>query len=282
MRRSCTLLLLLAAATPAVACEWLGDSPQRELAALGSWELSQASPGECRFVIEGAGARSFVSVSRHGFDSEALAIEKVESDRSSFAGDSRFELRDEPAAHGYGTLTESPGGEGPIASVQARKGLLVAQAIAAGKAAQREDWYRIVRVLAEAALSDESVAQALAHCPMLDSARVRELLGPSASVEQPGDGRCVFRSALGVLQLKRQKGAHELIEHITPDGCDSEPLPALGAAARVTRDCGNPGKMQVAFAIESDMVSVYLTLKQPLDDQSRERVLAIAHTLRGE
>jgi hypothetical protein len=260
----------------------LGDAPQETFAALGSWELSRASAGECGFVIQAASGRSYVTVYRRGFDSDALAINEVETNRSSFSGDSRFELRDEPAVQGFGTLSESPGGEGPVTSVYARKGALVAEAIAAGKAAVREDWYRIVRVLAEAALADVAVVQNLASCPLLESARARELLGQTTSVEQPGDSRCVFRSALGVLQVSRKKGGHELIEYITPDGCDSELLPALGEEARVTRDCSDTGEMQVAFAIERDLVSVRLSLKQPLDDQSRKRVLAIARTLRGQ
>lgn len=282
MRRSLLLLLFLTTAAPAADCEWLGDTPRKELAALGRWEVAEASAGQCRLAVENERGRSTVKVSRQGFDSSALASGEIAATRKSFSGAAGFELRDEPTLQGFGTLIESPGGEGPIVSVYARRDALMAHAIGGGSAALREDWYRIVRTLAEAALADVEAAQRLASCALLDNARAGELLGPAISVEQPEAGLCVFRSAVGMLQVERQKGAHELVEYITPDGCDSEPLPALDATARVTRNCSNPGKMQVAFAIDQDMVSVHLTLKQPLDDASRQRILAIAHSLRGE
>lgn len=79
----------------------------------------------------------------------------------------------------------------------------------------------------------------LDQCPHLDVALLASRW-PKVRVSLPQEGACAIRAGDEVLaiEIERQTQADDLIQYLIGEDCASEPVPALGASARLAWDCG--------------------------------------------
>ena len=237
----CILMCLLGGAASAQDCAWLPAAMlDRAIPELAPWRAYSVGQARCDFASERAAPRHFATVERVLHDSPGAARAAVHEMKNALS--SLFAAEPVPKLGSEAFLGVTPIAGGELLSLTGHRERLYVQlklGFPSGITAAHREAGLDLAGQALGTSRQMATTEDLPQCPHLDVA----LLAPrmaAVRVSLPRDGTCVIRAGTQVLHVERERQtqAEDLIQYLIEEGCSTQPLPPLGAAARLVWGCG--------------------------------------------
>lgn len=237
----CILMCLLGGAASAQDCVWLPAAMlDRAIPELAPWHAYSVGQARCDFASERAVPRHFATVERVLHDSPEAARAAVRGMKGALS--SLFTAEPVPTLGSAAFLGVTPIAGGELLSLTGHRDRLYVQlklGFPSGITAAHREAGLGLAGQALGTSGQMAATEDLPQCPHLDVALLAQRM-VAVRVSLPRDGTCVIRAGTQVLHVERERQtqAEDLIQYLIEDACNTQPLPALGAAARLVWGCG--------------------------------------------